>query len=468
MQLNSDIIRNTEIIDGVLQPDKSFDVIRRDFIVGGRMAVLYFIDGFIKDEMFEKVMEFLFKIKPEEIKDIKNMEQYMLSFMPYVEVGHESESSNVITGILSGPAAMLIDGIDGALIIDVREYPVRSIEQPEKDRSLRGSRDGFVETLIFNTCMLRRRIRDPRLRMEYLQIGNSSKVDLAVCYMDGIADEKLVKKLKERIKSIDLDGISMTAQAISEKLVPSSFFNPFPKIRFSERPDYTSACILEGKVALFMDTSPSVMLFPTSFADFTKETDDYYFPPLTGSYVRIVRLIISICTVLLTPLTLLLLNNPQWIPDFLEFIKPKTQAQISIFAQFLLLELIVDGLRLASLNTPDSQSNALGIVGGLLLSEFAVNAGWFVPETIIYISFVSIASYSQPSFEMGYAMKFIRMLSLILTQFFGIYGFITGFVAGFLTMAFSKTLSGRSYLYPLIPFNPKDVLKLFVRTPIKK
>ncbi len=468
MQLTSDITANTTIIDKVLQPDKSFDIIRRDFIVGGRMAALYFVDGFIKDEMFEKVMEFLFKITPEQIENVKDMEQYMLTLMPYVEVGHESESSLVITQILSGPAVLFVDGIADALIIDVRQYPVRSIEQPEKDRSLRGSRDGFVETLIFNTCMLRRRIRDPRLRMEYLQIGNSSKVDLAISYIEGKADEKLIKRLRERLKAIDLDGISMTAEAISEKLIPTSFFNPFPKIRFSERPDYTSACLIEGKVALFMDNSPLVMLFPTSFIDFTKETDDYYFPPLTGSYVRIVRLIITIFTVILTPLTLLLLNNPTWIPNFLEFLRPKEEAAFPIFVQFLLLELIIDGLRLASLNTPDSQSNSLGIIGGLLLSEFAVNAGWFVPEAIIYMSFVAIASYSQPSFEMGYAMKFLRIFTLVLTQFLGVYGFFGGFIAGILTMAFSKTLSGRCYLYPLIPFDRKEFVKLFLRPKIKK
>ncbi len=468
MQLTSDITANTEIIDKVLCPQKSFDIIRRDFIVAERMATLYFVDGFIKDEMFEKVMEFLFKITPDQLEGINTMKDYMLTLMPYVEVGHESESSLVITQILSGPAVLLIDGIADALIIDVRQYPVRSIEQPEKDRSLRGSRDGFVETLIFNTCMLRRRVRDPRLRMEYLQIGESSKVDLCISYLEGKADEKLVKRLRQRLKSIDLEGISMTAEAISEKLIPTSFFNPFPKVRFSERPDYTSACLIEGKVALFMDNSPLVMIFPTSFVDFMKETDDYYFPPLTGSYVRTIRLIISIFTVILTPLTLLLLNNTAYLPEFLDFLRPKEAAALPIFVQFLLLEIIIDGLRLASLNTPDSQSNSLGIIGGLLLSEFAVNAGWFVPEAIIYMAFVAIASYSQPSFEMGYAMKFVRIFTLILTQLLGIYGFFGGFAIGFLTMAFSKTLSGNSYLYPLIPFVPKELIKLFIRPKIKK
>lgn len=468
MKLGSEINKNMSIIDATLKPEKSFDVIKREFIIGGKAATLYFIDGFIKDTVFSKIMQFLFSLTPEKLQGIYNMEQYMKQFMPYVEVAYSADSDKVITQILSGPAVLLIDGISDALIIDVREYPVRSIDQPQKDRSLRGSRDGFVETLIFNSCMIRRRIRDPRLRMEYHQIGNFSKVDMSICFIEGVADEKVVKNLRKALKKIDLDGISMTSEAVAETLVPSTFFNPFPKIRYSERPDYTSACILEGKVVLIMDNSPVVMIFPTSFADFIKETDDYYFPPLTGTYVRLVRFIVVIFTILLTPLTLLFINNPTWTPDWLTFILPKSQAGISIFAQFIFLEIIIDGLRLASLNTPDSQASALGIIGGLLLSEFAVNAGWFVPEAILYMSFVAISSYSQPSFEMGYAMKFLRIFTLILTQIFGLFGLIAGFATGILTMLFSKTLSGRNYLYPIIPFNFKELMKLIVRTKIVK
>ena len=216
-----------------------------------------------------------------------------------------------------------------------------------------------------------------------------------------------------------------------------------------------------------MDNSPLVMIFPTSFADFSKEADDYYFPRLTGSYIRIVRTLISILTVILTPLTLLLLENPQHIPEWLEFIKPSGNAVFPIFVQFLLLELVIDGLRLASLNTPDTLSNSLGIVGGLLLSEFAVTAGWFQPETILYMAFVAIASFTQPSYEMGYAMKFIRMFTLILTKLFNIYGFIAGIGLSIILMLCSKTLSGRNYLYPIVPFNLKEFAKLFVRTKVQ-
>lgn len=450
-----------------LATEENFDVIRRDLIIGGRPAALIFMDAFIKDETFEKILEFLYKITPKELEDIKTMDEFSLVKMPYVEVDTAKSVEEIVTAVLSGQTVFIVEGVDDALLIDIRTYPTRSIDEPDKDRSLRGSRDGFVETMIFNCAMIRRRIRDPKLRMKHFQVGKSSKVDVAISFIDGLADPKMIKKLQERLEKIDIKGISMTSQALSELLVPTAFFNPFPKVRFTERPDFASACILEGKVILVMDNSPAVMIFPNSIADFSKETDDYYFPPLTGTYVRIIRAVVSVLTVVMTPIVLILMNNPHLLPQWLEFINTEKEYTIPIFAQFLLLELFIDGLRLASLNTPNTLSSSLGIIGGLILGEFAVESGWFVPETIMYMAFVAIASFAQPSFEMGYAMKFSRIFLLVLSQLFGIWGFFGGLAAVLLLAGFSKTLSGRSYLSPIIPFRPKDFARLFIRTGIR-
>ncbi len=453
-------------LSSLLNLSKNFDIVRRDLIIAERKCSLFFIDGFIKDEVFEKILEFLYKTTPKEISKFSDMHQFSLFRMPYVEVGHESDIQKITLQLLSGQAVIIIDGFSDALLVDTRTYPVRSIDEPEKDRSLRGSRDGFVETFIFNTAMIRRRIRDPKLCMEYYQVGKSSKVDVAISYIDGKADEKLVANLRNKLKNVNLNGISMTSQALSEVLIPSKFFNPFPKVRFTERPDFASACLLEGKVLLIMDNSPSVMVFPNSFADFSKETDDYYFPPLTGTYVRFLRNIVTVLTVIMTPFMLILLNNPQILPNWLSFINTTEEYSLPFFVQFLLLELVIDGLRLASLNTPNTLSGSLGIIGGLILSEFAVNAGWFVSETIIYMAFVAISSYAQPSFEMGYALKFSRIFILILSQLFDFWGFFAGILLVLIVAGTSKTLSGRGYLYPVIPFNARDFSRLFVRTGI--
>lgn len=458
----------TNEIDSKLCPDKSFDLVKRELLIAGKRSALYFVDGFIKDEIFEKILEFLFRIKPEDLAGLETAKEFSLRFMPYVEVEDTNDPATACTSILSGMTALVIDGVSDFLLVDTRTYPVRSVSEPEKDRTMRGAKDGFVETLIFNTAMIRRRVRDFSLRMEYFQVGENSKVDLAICFLEGKSDKKTVDILRKKLKSINIKGISMTQQALSEVLVPTTFFNPFPKVKFTERPDYASACLLEGRVLLVMDNSPTVMVLPTSFADFTKEANDYYFPPLTASYIRITRQLISIITVILTPLFLLLINNPSYIPQWLSFIKLEQTPVIPIFLQLLILEFIIDGLRIASLNTPDNLSSSMSIIGGLILSEFAINAGWFEAECILYMAFVAIAGFSQPSFEMGYAQKFIRIFLLITTQIFGIYGFIGGLVVSILTMALTKTLNGRNYLYPIIPFSLNGFKKLFIRTKIKE
>lgn len=454
-------------LDGELKPDKSFDIIKRELEIGGRRAALYFIDGFIKDEVYEKILEFLYKQTPEDIEKITDMTRFARLKMPYVEVDSTDDGQTAVTAVLSGPSVLIIEGISGALMIDTRTYPARSVEEPQKDKSLRGARDGFVETLVMNTAMIRRRIRDSRLRMEYMQIGSGTKLDIAISYLDGVADGRVLNILRDKLQNMELNGASMTGQAISEKLQKNAFFNPFPKFKTTERPDYASACIFDGRIVLIMDNSPSVMIMPISLSDFFRETDDYYFQPIVASYTRIIRMAVSIANVIITPLYLLLVNNLSLVPRWLNVIMPDDTGQIPLFLQFLILEFMVDGLRLASLNTPDSLSNSLGIVGGLLLSQFAIDAGWFITEAILFMAFITIASFSLPNFEMGYAMKFERLLLLVLTQILGIWGLVGGIVFIFICMLLIKTLSGRNYMYPIIPFNLKGFLELFIRYPMK-
>lgn len=456
-----------EYLDGELQPDKSFDIIKRELEIGARRAALYFIDGFIKDEVYEKILEFLYKQTPEDIAKITDMTKFSRLKMPYVEVDSTENKQAAVTAVLSGPSVLIVEGISGALVIDTRTYPSRSVDEPQKDKSLRGARDGFVETLVMNTALIRRRIRDSRLRMEYMQIGSGTKLDIAISYLDGVADERMLNILRKKLNNMELNGASMTQQAIAEKLQKNAFFNPFPKFKTTERPDYASACIFDGRIVLILDNAPSVMIMPISLSDFFRETDDYYFQPIVASYTRIIRMAVSIANVIITPLYLLLVNNPRIVPSWLEVIIPNETGQIPLFLQFLILEFMVDGLRLASLNTPDSLSNSLGIVGGLLLSQFAIDAGWFITEAILFMAFITIASFSLPSFEMGYAMKFERLLLLVTTQLFGIWGFIGGIVLIFICMLLIKTLSGRNYLYPIIPFNLRGFLELFIRYPMK-
>ncbi|MDE5866098.1 MAG: spore germination protein, partial [Lachnospiraceae bacterium] len=221
--------------------------------------------------------------------------------------------------------------------------------------------------------------------------------------------------------------------------------------------------ILEGDIIILVDNSPSAMIVPTSIFDIVEEADDYYFPPVTGTYLRLSRFVISIMTYLITPTFLLLMQNPEWIPESYQFIMVKEPSNIPLIAQFLILELAIDGLKLAAINTPNMLSTPLSVMAALVLGEFSVNSGWFNSEVMLYMAFVAIANYTQSSYELGYALKFMRILNLILTALFGIYGYVAAIVILLLAIVCNKTLSGQSYIYPILPLNPRQLAKRFLR-----
>ncbi|MBQ5735399.1 MAG: spore germination protein [Lachnospiraceae bacterium] len=468
MMISSRIDENILYFDRELRLDTNFDIIRRDIEIGEKRASFYFIDGFIKDEVMQKLMDALFKItKDEWPTDIKTFIETKIS---YVEVEESEEVEDIIIQILSGVLCMFIDGYDKAIKLDVRTYPARGVEEPWKDKVMRGSRDGFVETLIFNTALIRRRIRDRELCVEMLNMGSSSKTDIAMCYMENRADLDLVKDLKERIMNTKVDALTMNQESLAECLFGGKMLNPFPKFKFSERPDTSAAALLDGNIIILVDNSPSAMILPTSVFDVIEEADEFYFPPVTGTYIRISRFVITFIALFLTPVWLLYTNNPQWLPDTLRFTLMKETVNVPVILQLLILELAIDGLRLAAINTPTSLSTPLSVTAGLVIGEFTVKSGWFNAETMLYMSFVALATYTQASFEFGYALKFMRIIMLLLTEIFSIYGLIAGIILTFATIIFNKTISGKSYIYPIYPWNKEKFIRkvLRVRLPHKR
>ena len=348
-------------------------------------------------------------------------------------------------------------------MIDARTYPARSVGEPEDDKVLRGAHDGFVETLIFNTALIRRHIRDPRLTMEYVRIGRVSKTDVVICYMEGRAKPEQIGRVRDRLKSLNIRSLTMGQESLAECIIGRQWYNPFPKIRYTERPDCAAASVAEGRILVLVDNTPSVMILPTAIFDFVQDTNDYYFPPLVGTYLRLVRGLVFIATLFLTPIWFLLIQNPDSIPPWLDFVRIAEPNSVPILLQLLVIELIIDGLKLASLNTPGALNNAFGVVGALILGDFAVRSELFVPEVLLYMAFVAVSSFTQPSFELGYAFKLFRILFLILTALWGLWGFLGGVALMILTLVTTRTVSGHGYLSPLIPFHGHELLRLIVR-----
>lgn len=443
--INENIVINIRQMNAILPMDKSFDLLQRNIQIGKRTGSLYFIDGFTKDEALMKIMPNLTTVQPEDMP--ASAEEFADLYLPYAEIDYLTTFEEVVKNLLSGVTCLFIDKYDKCIAIDCRTYPARSVGEPEKDKSLRGSRDGFVETIVFNTALIRRRIRSPKLIMEMVEVGSESKTDVTICYMSDRVNEEVLYKIKNKIAQISPEGLPMNQQSLANELYTRKWFNPFPKFKFTERPDTTAESIMEGKVVILVDNSPSAMILPTSIFDLIEEANDYYFPTITNVYLKITRAMIILVTLFLTPIFVLLTMNPQWVPTWLEFILIQEPVNVNIVWQLLILETAIDGLKLAAINTPNMLSTPLSIVAGIVLGQYSVSSGWFNSEVMLYTAFVSVANYTQPNFELGYALKFMRILMLILTGLFGTTGFVIGFAITIISIMSNKTLTGRSFLH---------------------
>lgn len=464
--LCSDYKKNIELLDRLLYVEENFDIIKRPLYFGGKEVTLYFIDGFAKDEVIEKMLAFLYTKKPEDIpSDAEGMRRQLI---PYGETDLLKTQDAFLQNLLSGVTCMVVDGYDSIIGIDCRTYPARGIEEPEKDKVMRGAKDGFVETLIFNTALIRRRIRSEKLAVEMMTGGSTSRTDIAVCYMRDRVNQEFLEEIKKRIRNLKVDALTMNEESLAEMLYKGKWLNPFPKFRYSERPDTAAASILEGSIILLVDNSPSAMILPTTIFDIIESADDYYFPPVTGTYLRISRFFINLLTLFMTPVWLLVLRYGDHLPGWLDYLQITDPIHVPILLQLLILEFAVDGLRLASLSTPNMFSTPLSVIAGIVVGDYAVSSGWFNSETMLYMAFVTIANYSQSSFELGYAFKFMRLILLVLTGLFGWIGFAVGTVFIAIVILSNKTISGKSYVFPLFPLNGKQLARRLFRLSLQK
>ncbi|OOM74279.1 spore germination protein A1 [Clostridium puniceum] len=468
MNVTSNYQENLNLIHSNLAIDKTFDIVERPFIVGGRNSVLYFLNGFIKDNIMEDILKSFFKISPETMNLYKTIDDFIKNEVHHVSVKGETDLDKIILALLTGQTIMFIEGYPSFIILDLRTYPGADSSKPEKEKTLRGGRDGFIEKLVFNSAFIRRRIRDPRLVFEIHQIGDVSKSDVCLAYIDGVADKKIHDLIVDSLSKVDIKALTLCDQSLVDVMCKKNWLNPFPKVRYTERPDVAAAHIVEGKIIVIVDNSPNIMILPTGIFDFLQDVNDYYFPLFTGNYLRIVRNLIMFSTVMLTPLYLLLVNGNIFLPPFFDFLKPQEQFAIPMLYQFILLEFAVDVLKLAGLNTPSPLGSAMSLIGGLILGEYAIKTGWFTPQAILYMAIVTIGDFTQPSIEMNFALKFVRMILLVLCGFCGFWGFVGGIIIMLIVMGTTKTIAGDKYFYPLIPFNWKSLKNLLFRTRISK
>ncbi|KXG42974.1 spore germination protein [Tepidibacillus infernus] len=462
-KLTKHLDENVKLINEILGVGKSFDVIHRELHYAGLDFALYFVDGFAKDDIMNRIMQYLGKLEHEKLVP-NTVKKLLEQHIGYLEVELTDDVKKIVTQVLSGPLALLVEGEEKAILIDARTYPARGPEEPDIERVVRGSRDGFVETLIFNTALTRRRLRDPSLRMEYMQIGERSKTDMAIAYLEDVANPDLVELIKEKLSNIEIDGLPMAEKTLEEYLF-KNHWNPYPMVRYTERPDVATVHLLEGHVLIYVDTSPSVMITPTTLFHHVQHAEEYRQKPILGAYLRWVRFFAMVVSVFLLPLWYLVVNNPSLLPKELQFIEPNKVGEISIFWQFMIAELGLDILRMAAVHTPSALATAMGLIAAIVIGQMAVDVGLFTKEVILYISIAGIGTFATPSYELSLANRVVRIGLLIIIYLFGTVGFIIGIVLWFLLLVFSKSLD-TPYLWPLIPFNGKALLDVLVRSPM--
>ena len=309
-QITKSLEKNRRILDDKIGVGRNFDVISRDLMIGGRSARLYVLDGYGDDGVIERIVSFLLRVQPEDMENTTDMDQVIRRFVTFGEVNAENRLREILTGVFLGKMALIIEGFDYCALIDAKTFPSRGVQEPSDGRVLRGAHDGFVEVLLQNTSLIRRRIRDENLTLENHKVGANSRSDIVLAYMEDRVDQKLLEEVRRKIGKINVGSITMSQESVAEAMMAPQWYNPFPKVRYTERPDTAAACIMEGFVVLLVDNSPSVMLLPTHFFDFMEEANDYYFPPLIGTYLRYIRIAVFILSLVITPIWYLLAKSP--------------------------------------------------------------------------------------------------------------------------------------------------------------
>ena len=461
----TDFEKRCAALDEKLGMGRSFDMVGRTLSIGGKRARLWVVNGYVQDAMLERILASWTAL---ETLDVPDLQAFLERYVTACDAAVETDRDKAVTAVFAGKTLLIIDGYHGGVLLEAKQFPLRSVEEPDTSKVLRGSHDGFGENIMKNAALLRRRIRTPALTLEQLAAGERSRTDIALCYLAGKADPALVEELRRKINAVDVRSLTMGQESVAEAIAPRQWYNPFPKVRYTERPDVAAASLLEGDVLVMIDNTPAVMILPTTFFRFAEEINDYYFPPLVGSYLQLVRIVVLVMTVFITPLWYLLVKDPGRLHENLHFLLIQDEYYVPLIVQLLLVELIVDLLKLASLNTPNALSSSFSMLGALILGDFAVQSRWLVPEVLVYMAFVAIANYAQPSYEMGYAFKLCRMSLLLLIWLADWWGFALGVVGILVLIGTTKPLVGKGYLYPLLPFNARDMKTLLHRRPISR
>lgn len=427
---------------------------------------LFFMNGFAKDNILVEVLKRLSLVDPPDDSEdaMATLEQFFTHDVPAIQVVRERDWERMVTNVLAGGTALYVDGTREVLLIDAKLFPVRGLEEPTLERVVRGSRDGFVETLLTNVSLVRRRLRDKQLRYEIIQIGARSHTDVCVAYIADIVNMELLESVRDKLAAVRVDALPLADKQLEELTVSGGWF-PWPLVRYSERPDVVSASLLEGHVAVFVDTSPSVMVLPATYFDLVQHAEENRQAPLIGSYLRWVRYVGILASLFLLPLWFLLASEPSLKPAALEFIGVQKSGKLPLIVQFILAEVGLDLLRLAAVHTPTPLATAMSLISAILIGDIAVKSGLFVNEVILYMAVAGVGMFATPSYELGLANRVVRIALLLAVAIAKVPGLMVVTTIMFVMLVMRRSFN-HPYMWPLIPYNGAALWKILVRKPV--
>ncbi|MDF0726151.1 spore germination protein [Cytobacillus sp. S13-E01] len=441
----------------------SFDIGVRKIKILKKEVHIYFLNGLCDTQFIIQLLKELVNINDKE-KLTSQAIQIIENRLTHQQVTKIKNLDEAVDNVLSGLIIILIEGEDSGIVVDVRSYPGRQPQEPDTEKVVRGARDGYTENIIVNTALTRRRIRDERLRNEMMQVGERSKTDICVSYIKDVADPGLVEHIKKELQAIEIDGLTMADKTVEEFLVKQGY-NPYPLVRYTERPDVAANHLLEGHVIIMVDTSPSVMITPTTLFHHVQHAEEYRQAPVVGTFLRWVRFIGILASLFLLPLWFLFVKEPSLLPEALKFIGPNADSSIPVVVQIFLADIGIEFLRMAAIHTPTPLSTAMGLIAAALIGQIAIDVGLFVPEVILYVSIAAIGSFATPSYELSLANKMSRLFLLVVVAIFKTPGFIIGVTVYILFLACIRSLN-TPYLWPFLPFNAKALWQIIIRTSV--
>lgn len=469
IEFSKDISKNIEIIKDLM--GNSSDILVREFTIAPDTeikAAIILITGMAERKLInEQVIGAL--MLNDRLSNVKKSSEFFDIIkeygIPNIYISEGSDIKSIITELINGNTILLLDQVNRALVIGSQGWKDREISEPVTENVVRGPRDGFTENIESNTALIRRRVKSPDLRVESLKIGTETETMLSLVYLEGIAKEGIVKEVKNRLERIKINGILESGYI--EELIEDTPASPFPQIEHSERPDKVSAAILEGRIAILVDTTPFVLIVPAIFFNFIQSADDYYERFPIGSLTRAVRILAYFTSVILPSLYIALTSFHQEMiptPLALSIAASREGVPFPSIGEAFIMEATFEILREAGLRLPRQAGQAVSIVGGLVIGEAAVQAGIISQAMVIVVALTGISSFAIPAFNAAASGRLLRFPLMLFASILGLPGILAGLSIIIVHMNSLRSF-GVGYTEPFISSNRKEFKDMVIRTP---